>query len=119
MKQSLSKFHELKHLMVDNGYYQSVKRFDLIPKVHMLSHYSASIRELGTLDGYNTEAPEHLHIHYAKDPWRASNKVRPLPQMLKYIQHLDAIRIQRAYINAYYGLGENTSDSGDEDHVEE
>ncbi|KAG8740269.1 hypothetical protein FRC11_000316, partial [Ceratobasidium sp. 423] len=33
-------------------------------------------------DGYNTEGPEHLHIEYAKVPWRASNKVKPLPQMI-------------------------------------
>lgn len=79
----------------------------------MLSHYSTSIRELGTPDGYKTEAPEHLHIYYAKDPWRASNKVRPLPQMIKYVQRLDAIRIQQAYINAYYGLDDDVSDGND------
>lgn len=48
----------------------------------MLSHYAHSIRELGTPDGFNSESPEHLHIHYAKKPYRASNKVKPKPQML-------------------------------------
>lgn len=113
MKRSLAKFHELKPMMISNGYYKTTARFDGIPKIHMLSHYPASIRELGTPDGYSTEAPEHLHIHYAKVPWRASNKVRPLPQMMKYVQRLDAIRIQRAYINAYYGLDGVVSDEDD------
>ncbi|KAF8599146.1 hypothetical protein BDV93DRAFT_498078 [Ceratobasidium sp. AG-I] len=121
MERSLAKFHELKPMMISNGYYQSSVRFDGIPKIHMLSHYSASIRELGTPDGYNTEGPEHLHIHYAKDPWRASNKVRPLPQMMTYVQRLDALRIQRACINAYYNLGDsipNDDEWEDEDDYE-
>jgi hypothetical protein len=66
MKWSLAKFHKLKPMMISNGFYKSSRRFDLIPKIHMLSHYMASIRELGTPDRYNTEGPEHLHIHYAK-----------------------------------------------------
>ncbi|KAF8597999.1 hypothetical protein BDV93DRAFT_413404, partial [Ceratobasidium sp. AG-I] len=120
MERSLETFHELKPMMLSNGYYESSARFDGIPKIHMLSHYSSSIRDLGTPDGYNTEAPEHLHIHYAKDPWRASNKVRPLPQMVTYVQRLDAIRIQRAYINSFYGFGQDTSDDEEwEDEVEE
>jgi hypothetical protein len=78
--------------------------FDNIQKLHMLSHYSASIREMGTPDGYNSEAPEHLHIQYAKRGWRSSNKVRPLPQMVKFIQRYEALRIQRAYLDAHHGL---------------
>ncbi|KAB5589025.1 hypothetical protein CTheo_7537 [Ceratobasidium theobromae] len=49
-------------------------------------HYSESIRAMGTPDGFNSEAPEHLHIEYAKRGWHASNKVEPLPQMIKFIQ---------------------------------
>ncbi|KAF8598911.1 hypothetical protein BDV93DRAFT_450229, partial [Ceratobasidium sp. AG-I] len=86
MERSLATFHQLKPMMISNGYYKSTKRFDGIPKIHMLPHYTTSIREFGTPDGYNTEGPEHLHIYYAKDPWRASNKVRPLPQIIKHVQ---------------------------------
>ncbi|QRV91332.1 hypothetical protein RhiJN_19350 [Ceratobasidium sp. AG-Ba] len=97
----LETFHRLKDLMVDKGFYPSSARFDKIPKIHMLRHYSHSIRQLGTPDGYSTEAPEHLHIEYAKDPWRASNKVRPLPQMTTYIRRLEAIRIHRTMMNQW------------------
>ncbi|KAF8594471.1 hypothetical protein BDV93DRAFT_579749, partial [Ceratobasidium sp. AG-I] len=98
MQRDLELFHELKGLLVIRGFYESDSRFDLIPKLHMLSHYAYSIRSLGTPDGYNTEAPEHLHIEYAKVPWRVSNKVRPLEQMLRYIQRQEAIRMHCAHL---------------------
>ncbi|KAG8769803.1 hypothetical protein FRC12_004732, partial [Ceratobasidium sp. 428] len=70
----------------------------------MLSHYAHSIRELGTPDGYNTESPEHLHIIYAKRGWRASNRRQAIRQIVKYIQRLEAIRIERAYyLDEYFG----------------
>ncbi|KAG9077624.1 hypothetical protein FRC06_008799, partial [Ceratobasidium sp. 370] len=98
---TLETFHRLKVLMVKAGFYGSSARFDRIPKLHMLVHYSHAIRELGTPDGYNTEAPEHLHIEYAKEPWRTSNKVRPLKQMITHIQRLEAVRIHRTYMNKW------------------
>ncbi|KAF8601012.1 hypothetical protein BDV93DRAFT_446595, partial [Ceratobasidium sp. AG-I] len=98
MEEDLATFHRLKGGLVARGLYETSKRFDAIPKLHMLSHYVHSIRQLGTPDGYNTEAPEHLHIEYAKVPWRASNKVKPLPQMVKFVQRQEAIRIHRAYL---------------------
>ncbi|KAG9106241.1 hypothetical protein FRC07_008895 [Ceratobasidium sp. 392] len=114
MERDLELFHELKGLLVIQGFYESDSRFDLIPKIHMLSHYAHSIRSLGTPDGYNTEAPEHLHIEYAKEPWRASNKVRPLEQMLRYIQRQEAIRMHCAHLNLYLGLGPADEDDTDD-----
>ncbi|KAG9091276.1 hypothetical protein FS749_016664 [Ceratobasidium sp. UAMH 11750] len=98
---TLETFHRLKVLMVEQGFYGDSARFDRIPKLHMLVHYSHAIRELGTPDGYNMEAPEHLHIEYAKEPWRASNKVRPMKQMITFIQRQEAIRIHRTYVNEW------------------
>ncbi|KAG9092814.1 hypothetical protein FRC06_011782, partial [Ceratobasidium sp. 370] len=86
---TLETFHRLKVLMVEQGFYGDSAQFDWIPKLHMLVHYSHAIRELGTLDGYNTEAPEHLHIKYAKEPWQASNKRQ------------EAIWIHRTYMNEW------------------
>ncbi|KAG9087422.1 hypothetical protein FS749_002924 [Ceratobasidium sp. UAMH 11750] len=122
LERDLSTFHELKGLLVAKGFYESEGRFNRIPKLHMLSHYAHFIRELGTLDGYNTETPERLHIEYAKVPWRASNKVRPMPQMLKYIQRQQAIKIQRTYMNRYLGIESKDEDKADvegEDENEE
>ncbi|KAG9124259.1 hypothetical protein FRC07_012232, partial [Ceratobasidium sp. 392] len=117
MERDLARFHELKGLLVAKGIYQSEARFDKIPKLHMLAHYTHMIREMGTPDGFNTEAPEHLHIEFAKEPWRASNKVRPLPQMVKYLQRQEAIRLHRAYLDQYMGLDhdeDNDMDEGEE-----
>jgi hypothetical protein len=92
--------------MVDekDGYYKKESSFDGIPKLHMATHYGASIRLYGTPDGYNSEVPENLHIHYAKKPWRASNKVRPESQMMRYLQRQEAIHIHRSYMNTYHGI---------------
>ncbi|QRW12626.1 hypothetical protein RhiLY_11625 [Ceratobasidium sp. AG-Ba] len=63
----------------------------------------------GYADGFNTETPEHCHIK-SKQAWRASNKVAPTPQMIRFIQRYEALRILRARINAYIGIVE--SDGG-------
>ncbi|KAG9079690.1 hypothetical protein FS749_008310 [Ceratobasidium sp. UAMH 11750] len=113
MERDLARFHELKGLLITKGVYKTVERFNKIPKLHMLSHYAFMIRELGTPDGFNTEVPERLHIEYAKEPWRASNKVKPMPQMVKYLQRQEAIRIHRTYMDAYLSLDCDEDDEDD------
>ncbi|KAG8792140.1 hypothetical protein FRC12_007023 [Ceratobasidium sp. 428] len=103
LEEAHAEMHRLKHSVVDAGIYEGLKRFDRIAKWHMVSHYAESIRELGTPDGYNTEAPEYLHIVYVKRGWNASNKRDAIPQIIKYCQRLEALRIHRAYLNEYYG----------------
>ncbi|KAE9401912.1 hypothetical protein BT96DRAFT_937636 [Gymnopus androsaceus JB14] len=56
-----------------------------IPKFHSLLHYIPSIKLKGTTDNGNTEAFEHLHITFAKDGWRASNKRDAFPQMITWL----------------------------------
>lgn len=110
LEDCLATFHRLKAVVVESGLYKEIGRFDNIPKIHMLSHYSHSTRELGTPDGFNTESPEHLHIIYAKRPYRASNKVKPKPQMLKMIQRQEAIRIHHAYLKDCFGPFEEVAE---------
>ncbi|KAG9123430.1 hypothetical protein FRC07_014952, partial [Ceratobasidium sp. 392] len=103
MDEALAMFHRTKHVLIDEEMVLGPGSFNRIAKLHMLSHYTNDIRELGTPDGYSTETPEHLHIVYVKIPWRASNRRDPLPQMVKYVQRLEAIHVQRAYIEEFYG----------------
>ncbi|KAG8734101.1 hypothetical protein FRC10_011942 [Ceratobasidium sp. 414] len=103
LEKALEEIHQFKDVIVRTGLFEDHSRFDGIPKLHMLSHYAECIREMGTPDNYSTEAPEHLHIECAKRGWRASNKVRPTPQMVKFIQRYEALRIQRAHMNAWLG----------------
>ncbi|KAG8767417.1 hypothetical protein FRC12_006265 [Ceratobasidium sp. 428] len=103
LEEAHAEMHRLKHSVVDSGLYEDLGRFDGVPKWHMVSHYAESIRELGTPDGYNTEAPEYLHIVYVKRGWNASNKRDAIPQIIKYCQRLEALRIHRAYLDEYLG----------------
>ncbi|KAG9089905.1 hypothetical protein FRC06_001309, partial [Ceratobasidium sp. 370] len=102
MDEVLAQFHRTK-----NTLFETLKKkyylFDRIPKLHMLGHYTESIRELGTPDGYSTETPEHLHIIYIKIPWHMSSRRAPFPQMTKYVLRLEAIQIQCTMMDEYYG----------------
>jgi len=73
--------------------------FNGIPKLHMPFHYFAAIRLFGTPDGFSTEAPERFHIDYAKDAYRASNRVNYFFQMSKWLARQDSIRLWTAYMN--------------------
>lgn len=101
LTEALKTVHQLKPHLVEFRAEKEIKHFNRIPKLRMMSHYAHSIRELGTPDRYNAEAPEHLHIEYAKDPWRASSKRDAIPQMIRYIQRQEAIRIHQSKLNAY------------------
>ncbi|KAG9124667.1 hypothetical protein FRC07_010698, partial [Ceratobasidium sp. 392] len=100
MDNALVAFHEAKGVLVTKGIR---KTFDRLAKLHMLGHYTESIRELGVPDGYSTETPEYLHIVYVKIPWRASNKRDPVPQMVKYVRRLEAPHIQGTFVDEMYG----------------
>ncbi|KAG8793960.1 hypothetical protein FRC12_001019 [Ceratobasidium sp. 428] len=80
----LAQFHRLKHVFARTKD-RKQRNFNLIWKLHMLRHYTYMIRQFGTPDGFNTEAPERLHINLAKDLYRASNKVNPMEQMATYV----------------------------------
>ncbi|THG97025.1 hypothetical protein EW026_g4917 [Hermanssonia centrifuga] len=56
------------------------------------------IRLLGSADGYNTESPERLHIDYAKDAYRASNKRDYTVQMVNWLRRQEAVDRFTAYI---------------------
>ncbi|KAG8729416.1 hypothetical protein FRC10_003925, partial [Ceratobasidium sp. 414] len=105
LEAALHEFHQYKHVLVgDKRLFKDDSRFDAIAKLHMLSHHPESIREMGTPDGFSTEGPEHLHIESAKRPWRASNKVRPGIQMVKFVQRYEVLQIHRAYMDHFLGL---------------
>ncbi|KIM55951.1 hypothetical protein SCLCIDRAFT_29991 [Scleroderma citrinum Foug A] len=116
MQDSLNVFHSCKGVVIELG----IREHFNIPKIHSLLHYVA--------DGYNTEYPECLHINYAKDAYRASNKRDYVEQMALWLQHQEAIHHKTAYhswrqlrrtastgsINGSPGDGVNVSDTGSE-----
>jgi hypothetical protein len=100
---ALLEMQSLKKVLVRKEIYENIARLDDIPKWHMVTHYPECIRELGTPDGYNTEAPEYLHIVFVKRGWTASNKRDAIPQIIQFCQRLEAIRMHRAYLEDFYG----------------
>ncbi|KAJ7933271.1 hypothetical protein B0H13DRAFT_1592453, partial [Mycena leptocephala] len=103
LQPSLDTFHANKIILVKLG---TREHFN-IPKIHSLQHYVDAIRRLGSTDGYNTEAPERLHIDFAKKAYRSSNKRDYTAQMtiwlhlflIKGIRFFIAIHISPAHIS--------------------
>ncbi|KAF8893148.1 hypothetical protein BD779DRAFT_1784086 [Infundibulicybe gibba] len=94
LQSCLKTFHENKDVFVELG---TRDHFNF-PKLHSLLHYLASILSLGANDGYNSEAPERLHINLAKDAYRASNKRDYHEQMALWLQRREAMWQQDAYL---------------------
>ncbi|KAG9090695.1 hypothetical protein FRC06_000921 [Ceratobasidium sp. 370] len=102
MDRDLLTFNEVKAAFVNldiMGLPLDERRFHLIPKIHMLTYYTYLIRELGTPDGFNTEITKRLHIDCVKEPWRATNHVDPIPQMISYLEKKEAWTLLRAYLH--------------------
>lgn len=95
LQECLDTFHRHKDVFIELGVRQDFN----IPKFHSLLHYISAIRSLGSADGYNTESPERLHIDYAKEGYRASNKRDYTEQMTLWLQRQEAIDLHSAYLD--------------------
>ena len=62
MQESLKLFHSNKDIFVNEGICEHFN----ISKLHSLIHYTDLIILFGSLNGFNSEHPERLHIDYAK-----------------------------------------------------
>ena len=89
LSNALSTFHEHKEIFIQLGAREAT-HFN-IPKIHSMQHYPALIRHLGSTDGFNTESPERLHIDYAKNAYRASNKKDYTVQMTRWLRRQEAV----------------------------
>jgi hypothetical protein len=63
-------FHNNKAVFINLGIWENFN----IPKLHSLLHYASSICLFGTIDNYNTEQLECLHIDLAKEAYHATNR---------------------------------------------
>jgi hypothetical protein len=69
------------------------------PKLHALAHYIPRIRTWGTPDNFDTEYTEHQHIVDAKQPYRKTNKINPIQQMVKHVERRSALEMKIDYLN--------------------
>jgi hypothetical protein len=96
MDECWATFHEHKYEFVKRKG-RTINGF-LIPKLHKLMHYRDAIERLGSLDGFNSEATERLHIDYAKIAYRASNRKDHVAQMTRWLERQEAVDKHSAYI---------------------
>ncbi|KAF8179500.1 hypothetical protein K438DRAFT_1768866 [Mycena galopus ATCC 62051] len=88
LRAALDNFHAHKHIFIE---LEARKNDFNFPKLHSLDHYEPLIRLFGSADGFNTESPERLHIDYAKNAYRASNRKDYIQQMTLWLQRQEAV----------------------------
>ncbi|KAJ6617454.1 hypothetical protein B0H10DRAFT_2218608 [Mycena sp. CBHHK59/15] len=95
LQSALDTFHANKDILIKHG----IREHFNIPKLHSLQHYVDAIRALGSADGYNTEAPERLHIDFAKKAYRSTNGRDYTEQMAVWLQRQEAFLLRQAYLD--------------------
>jgi hypothetical protein len=115
-------WHENKEIFIQLGIREEFN----IPKLHSMHHYLMAVMSHGTLDGYNSESPERLHIDFAKAGYNASNKKDYIPQMTVWLKRREAVHRFTAYLAWLEGVerdegddGENSDEEESGDHEEE
>jgi hypothetical protein len=94
LRTALDDFHTHKQIFIDLG---GRKEHFNFPKLHALDHYDDLIRLFGSADGFNTKSPERLHIDYAKNAYRASNRKDYIIQMTLWLQRQESVARFSAY----------------------
>ncbi|KAJ7161769.1 hypothetical protein C8R43DRAFT_1086546 [Mycena crocata] len=87
LNDDLRVFHDNKSIFIDLGIRDNFN----IPKLHNISHYPLFIRLFGTVDNYNTEYTERLHIDFAKDAYRATNRKDEYLQMTLWLERKEKV----------------------------
>lgn len=88
LDEALNSFHDNKSIFIDLG----IRADFNFPKLHSLLHYSSSIKLFGSTDNYDTEYSERLHIDFAKDAYRASNRRDEYPQMTLWLSRKEKVQ---------------------------
>ena len=94
LEEALRAFHEDRSIFIDLGIRSNFN----IPKLHSMGHYRHFIERFGTLDNFNTEYTERLHIDLAKDAYRATNSKDEYPQMTTWLDRQEKIMLHEKFI---------------------
>ncbi|THU81588.1 hypothetical protein K435DRAFT_614232, partial [Dendrothele bispora CBS 962.96] len=95
LEAALQDFHDNKSIFIT----LHAREHFHFPRLHSLAHYAQAIRYYGTTDNYSTETTERLHIDFAKDAYRASNKKDEYAQMTKWLERREKIMHHSNYID--------------------
>ncbi|KAG2351167.1 hypothetical protein BDR07DRAFT_1476096 [Suillus spraguei] len=94
LNEALDLFHDNKDIFIDLGIRNSFN----LPKLHFTAHYTHMIRMFGTMDNYNTEYTERLHIDLAKDAYRSTNHKNEFAQMTTWLEWREKVFCHEKYI---------------------
>jgi hypothetical protein len=95
LQDSLAAFHNNKAIFIDLG---AQDHFN-IPKLHSLSHYESAIWQFRTMDNYNMEQSERLHINLVKDAYHATNHKDEYSQMMIWLERREKIEQHITFID--------------------
>ncbi|KAG1749474.1 hypothetical protein EDB19DRAFT_1893531 [Suillus lakei] len=102
LDEALILFHNNKQIFVDLG----IRNHFNLPKLHATHHYISMIHFFGTMDNYNTEYTERLHIDLAKDAYHTKNHKDEYTQMTQWLKRKEKIVHHAKFI--HWRLHNNT-----------
>ncbi|KIY65261.1 hypothetical protein CYLTODRAFT_400697 [Cylindrobasidium torrendii FP15055 ss-10] len=85
IQKKLDEFHHYRRIFIDTGVRDTIS----LPRQHSLTHYPRSIVLFGSPNGLCSSITESKHIRAVKQPWRQSNRNKPLYQMVQRISRMD------------------------------
>ena len=94
MQTALERFHTHKDVFIELG----IRQHFNLPKLHYAQHYGELIEWLGTADNFDTEYTERLHIDYAKEAYRATNRKDEFIQMTIWLERKEKVIKHDSYI---------------------
>ncbi|KAH9022851.1 hypothetical protein EDB84DRAFT_1589485 [Lactarius hengduanensis] len=91
LEDALAQFLEYRTVFQEEG----VRDNFSLPRQHAMNHYPDTIRLFGAPNGLCSSITEAKHIKAVKEPWRRSNRNKPLKQILITNQRLDKLTAAR------------------------
>ncbi|KAG1748822.1 uncharacterized protein EDB91DRAFT_1235446 [Suillus paluster] len=95
LDEALDLFHENKDIFIQLG----VRNNFNLPKLHATRHYHLMITLFGTIDNYNTEYTECLHIDLVKDAYCATNHKDEFVQMTCWLERKEKNLWHQKYVD--------------------
>ncbi|KAF8634713.1 hypothetical protein AX17_004123 [Amanita inopinata Kibby_2008] len=97
LESALDTFHGYMTVFIDLNIHTNMN----LPKLHSFRHYIETVKLFGTVDNYNTEYTERLHIDLAKDAHCATNQKDEFAQMTIWLERKEKIVRHAKYRMAF------------------
>ncbi|KIK38073.1 hypothetical protein CY34DRAFT_25787 [Suillus luteus UH-Slu-Lm8-n1] len=97
LNDTLDLFHKNKDIFIDLSIHSNFN----LSKLYAARHYSAMIMMFGTMDNYNTEYTERLHIDFMKDTYHTTNHKDKFVQIMQWLKCEKIMRHDK-YVNWRY-----------------